>query len=129
MILLGSDGIFDKLQNEEIFKIVREEARAHTEIMPSKIQLYSFDHLATVCGAGVNAVMRAAMQQESTDNLTVVILAFKNFVAFLKTLQVYRKEVAHHRSPTEVPIIKVQEKTDYLYLKTDPTLQDQKYNL
>ena len=37
MILLGSDGIFDKLQNEEIFKIVRQEARAHTEIMPSKI--------------------------------------------------------------------------------------------
>jgi serine/threonine protein phosphatase PrpC len=37
MILLGSDGIFDKLQNDDIFKIVREEARSHSEIMPSKI--------------------------------------------------------------------------------------------
>lgn len=37
MILLGSDGIFDKLQNDDICKFVREEARAHTEIMPAKI--------------------------------------------------------------------------------------------
>ena len=61
MILLGSDGIFDKLQNEDIFKFVTEEARAYTENMPAKIQLYSFDHVAAVCGQCVDAVMRAAM--------------------------------------------------------------------
>jgi hypothetical protein len=36
MILLGSDGVFDKLQNDDIFKFVREEARAYSEIMPAK---------------------------------------------------------------------------------------------
>lgn len=38
MILMGSDGIFDKLQNDEIYKIVRNETRAYTEdLMPAKI--------------------------------------------------------------------------------------------
>lgn len=82
--------------------------------------------MAQVCGAGVDAVMRAAMQQESTDNLSVVILAFKNFVPFLKNLQVSRKEAAHQRNLSEIPIIKMQEKAvpDRRYLQADPTLQD-----
>ena len=37
MILLGSDGIFDKLQNDEIFNIVWEETRTYTENLPANI--------------------------------------------------------------------------------------------
>ena len=37
LILLGSDGVFDKLENEDIFKMIREEARSYSETMPSKV--------------------------------------------------------------------------------------------
>jgi len=37
MILLGSDGIFDKLQNEEIFNLIWEETRIYTENLPANI--------------------------------------------------------------------------------------------
>jgi len=37
MILLGSDGIFDKLDNENIYRVVWEETRAFTESLPANI--------------------------------------------------------------------------------------------
>lgn len=47
--------------------------------MPSDIEVGSFQHVTACCGAAVNGVMRNAMEKESTDNLSVVLLVFQNF--------------------------------------------------
>jgi hypothetical protein len=47
--------------------------------MSDEIKSGSFDHVIACCSASVNGVMRSAMESESTDNLSVVLLAFKHF--------------------------------------------------
>ena len=47
--------------------------------MSDDIKSGSFEHVVACASSSVNAVMRGAMESESTDNLSVVLLAFKNF--------------------------------------------------
>ena len=65
-ILLGSDGIFDKLSNKEILQASWTGNRVGQDTH-------------TVASQSVNNVMSAAMARKSLDNLTVVIIAFANF--------------------------------------------------
>lgn len=47
--------------------------------MSDEIKSGSFEHVIACCNVSVNGVMRSAMESESTDNLSVVLLAFKHF--------------------------------------------------
>ena len=51
--------------------------------MTSDISFGSFEHVTACCGAAVNGVMRTAMENESTDNLSVILLVFQNFKTVL----------------------------------------------
>jgi serine/threonine protein phosphatase PrpC len=79
-ILLGSDGIFDYLDNQSIHELVLGYSQ-NTE-----------NSLHFCCAEAVNAVIRAAMQRESTDNLSVVIIALKPFM----------REITVRRLPSEI---------------------------
>ena len=83
-VLLGSDGIFDYLDNSQVSKIVRAGCR---EVVTEVHKAGSFEHTAMCCGQAVNAVMRSAMRMESTDNLSCVVLALKNFHSLASTDQ------------------------------------------
>lgn len=67
-VLLGSDGVFDKMTNKEAVAEVwtslaqRREATVHKQ-----------------CGLAVESVLRSAMDRRSMDNVTVVMVAFKGF--------------------------------------------------
>jgi protein phosphatase 2C family protein 2/3 len=78
-ILLGSDGIYDHLDNKQIKAVVQNESREHSETMSEEIKSGSFEHVVACCSASVNGVLRSAMESESTDNLSVVLLTFKHF--------------------------------------------------
>lgn len=67
-IVLGSDGIFDKLTNKEILYAAWAGKN-------NKVGLDSH----TTASSCVNSVISAALARKSMDNLTVVIIAFKNF--------------------------------------------------
>ena len=54
-------------------------ARNFTDLMPEHFEMGSFEHASGCCGAGVDSVMKDAMDAESTDNLSVVLLAFKHY--------------------------------------------------
>ncbi len=69
-ILLGCDGIFDKLTSNEAVEIVWNKARALTHRGKS---------MHEICGECVVAVLQQAMEHRSLDNVTVVMIAFKNF--------------------------------------------------
>lgn len=47
----------------------------------------TFEHVAQVCGESVDKVMSAAMDRESMDNLSVVIMSYKNFSRFLESIE------------------------------------------
>ena len=73
-ILIASDGVFDRLTNEEVVSLAwgfNESNRLNNE--------RSALNLNEVCGQSIERIMKAAMLRESLDNLSVVMIAFKNF--------------------------------------------------
>lgn len=80
-ILIGSDGVFDKLSNEDIHKVSVQtiwKDYAEYEKKAVGLQKGSFEHITHALGAAVDAVITKAMDQDSTDNLSVIVLGFKN---------------------------------------------------
>lgn len=53
--------------------------REYSEKMTTDVKAGSFEHIAACCGIGVNSVLKRAMESESTDNISVVLLVFENF--------------------------------------------------
>ena len=66
-----------------------DEARQKTEAMKvsARHNQGSFGHVAQVVGESVDKVMSLAMELESMDNLSVVIISFKNFTKFLESIE------------------------------------------
>ena len=76
-IVLGCDGIFDKLENIAVIQAAWEGAKKKY-----------FDRSQVIhqnCGAAVEQILKASVAEKSLDNITVVIIAFKNFRKSLKT--------------------------------------------
>jgi protein phosphatase 2C family protein 2/3 len=67
-VLLGSDGVFDKLTNKEAVADVWASLAKGRE--PT---------LHRQCGAAVESVLRDSLERRSLDNVTVVMIAFKGF--------------------------------------------------
>ena len=88
-ILIGCDGIFDKLSSEDAGKIVWKRAKAASQ---------RGCNIHEICGECVVGVLQEAMEHRSLDNVTVVMIAFKNFKRSLK-LHLERKQqtkIAEH---------------------------------
>jgi len=75
-IILGCDGIFDKLSNQKVFKACWEASKK------------SFKNRATpihgLCGLAVEAVLKASVADKTMDNITAVMISFKHFKKSLK---------------------------------------------
>ncbi len=69
-LLVGCDGIFDRLSTIEAGRIVWETARVTQRLGRS---------IHEICGECAKEVMRRAMRKRSSDNLTVVLIAFEGF--------------------------------------------------
>ena len=75
-ILIGCDGIFDKMDNKETIhliwqNILENQKKSNTE--PSASDVHS------QCGKGVDCILRTSALRKACDNLTVVIIAFDHF--------------------------------------------------
>lgn len=75
-VVLGCDGIFDKLNNEQVIQATWESARKNFKERTQTIH--------QVCGMAVEKIMKASVAERTMDNITVVIIAFKNFKKMLK---------------------------------------------
>lgn len=75
-IVLGCDGIFDKLSNMQCIQATWESSRKNYKDRGQTIH--------SVCGLGVEKVMKASVAEKTADNITVVVIAFKNFKKCLK---------------------------------------------
>lgn len=70
-LLLGCDGIFDKISNAEVLKQAWIAAKKNFHAKEQPIH--------QICGYVVEQVMKASVSYKTLDNITVVMLAFKNF--------------------------------------------------
>ena len=76
-IVLGCDGIFDKLSNTEVIQAAWESAKKKFTDRSQAIHQN--------CGSAVEAILKSSVAERSLDNITVVIIAFKNFRKALKS--------------------------------------------
>ena len=67
-IFIG-DGIFDRLQNDEIFH----------KIWGYKRKGVVFNDIRELCGKITDGIIKYSMQKQSIDNVSVIFIAFKNF--------------------------------------------------
>ena len=75
-LLLGCDGIFDRLENDKIIN----------KIWESKKQGEVITDIHSLCGKITDAIIKYSMAKDSVDNVSVVFVAFKNFEKKMKDL-------------------------------------------
>lgn len=74
--MLGCDGIFDKLSDQQVMRAVWESVRKRYKQQDTSLHLLS--------GAAVETVLKLSVEQKTADNITVVIVMFKNLKKTLK---------------------------------------------
>ena len=86
--ILGCDGIFDRLKSTEVFECVNVILNKSKELLEKNIKYNnSFNtnydrkiNMNTICGNIVDLILRASMIRKSYDNVTCVIVAFKDLL-------------------------------------------------
>ena len=61
----------------------------------------SFEHVSNCCGEAVDKTLLAAMEKESMDNLSVVIITFPNFTRLLESIEPQQGKVSQQRNRTQ----------------------------
>ena len=85
--ILGCDGIFDRLKSYEVFKCANVIIDKSKEILENNKFNNSFNtsyekriNMNTTCGNIVDMILRASMLRKSYDNVTCIIVAFKDLL-------------------------------------------------
>jgi len=110
-IVLGCDGVFDKLSSEEtiqcVWNSIEPTAKVHKK-----------------CGIGVETILKNALYRESLDNVTALIIALPSFADPL-TEKLVKKERENKenevrvitKTETRSPLKKAIEKRQFYYRK------------
>lgn len=77
-ILIGCDGIFDKMDNKEAVHLAWQSILERRQGDKSK----KLD-VHQACGIAVDSILRTSALRKACDNLTVVMIAFDHFEAFI----------------------------------------------
>ena len=81
-IIIGSDGIFDKLKNDQINQIVWDIANfqrtRHLSVAGTQAT-----NLHQICGLITDEIIQSAARNHSIDNISVVFVAFKKFENYI----------------------------------------------
>ena len=85
--ILGCDGIFDRLKSYEVFKCANIIIDKSKEILEDNKFNHCFNtsydkkiNMNTTCGNIVDMILRASMLRKSYDNVTCIIVAFKDLL-------------------------------------------------
>lgn len=74
-VVIGSDGIFDKLSNEQIGETVWSVVREH--------QGNNNYTLHEICGRAADEILREAAKLKSMDNISIIVIAFKRLQDYI----------------------------------------------
>jgi hypothetical protein len=67
-IVIGSDGIFDQMSNEDVSKCVWQTLK----------QSNKGKNLHSICGESVDVILKTSLAQKSLDNVTCLLIALPN---------------------------------------------------
>ena len=78
--ILGSDGIFDQLTNQDIFECVSLVYNRNIKLLKNKENQYQKKDLHITCGEIINLILNASIERKSLDNVTCIIVCFKDIL-------------------------------------------------
>ena len=79
--ILGCDGVFEQLKNEDIFECVSLVINSNKrEINNTKKKDNQKKDIHSICGDIVNLILNASMQRKSFDNVTCIFILFKDIL-------------------------------------------------
>ena len=86
--IMGCDGIFDRIKSYEIFKCVDTVVEKEKELINKNVKYNNtfntcYDrkiNMNTTCGNIVDIILRLAMIRKSYDNVTCIMIAFKDLI-------------------------------------------------
>jgi superoxide dismutase len=84
------DGVFDKMNNQETIDIAWDAARRQYK---QNTQNPANQSIHAICGQSIELVLKASVASRTLDNITGVLISFKNFRKTLKN------EAASERPP------------------------------
>ena len=87
-IILASDGIYDKLSNNDIMKCVSMTVN----------EADSTKTINEICSDSVECIAKNALNRKSLDNVSVLMLAFNNFKNFVN----YKRRQSEHIIPKPI---------------------------
>lgn len=94
-IVLGSDGIFDKLSNEMIGDIVWNVIREHQHNTAVSVH--------QICGKAADEILREAARLKTMDNISIVVIAFKKLQDYLETIRYSQDYTPTHNNNHNSP--------------------------
>lgn len=74
-VILGCDGIFDKLSSKEVVEVAWQTIRS----FQNSCDLSDQSNYTSMLDQCVNNILKRAMAQRSEDNVTVIMVCFKDF--------------------------------------------------
>ena len=91
-IFMGCDGIFDRLSNEDVCSVFWD-VRRHNRIAS----------LSSVCKTAVDSILREAMERESYDNVTGVMICLNDNCDDIDTSVYHNLVSRNNRMPNNLP--------------------------
>ena len=114
-IVIGSDGIFDKLSNHDLGEIVWNVVREHQQNL--SVSLHA------ICGKAADEILKEAAKQKSMDNISIVMIAFKPLQDYLDKVR-FCKDQNEDQEQTPQAMSEAPKN----YWTTDSKSQSQKVN-
>ena len=110
--ILGCDGIFDRLKSSEVFKCANIIIDKSRELLEKNIEYNNYFNtyydkiinMHTTCGNIVDMILRLSMLRKSYDNVTCIMVAFKDLLYnnnsnFENSREFKRKENKYENRP------------------------------
>ena len=110
--ILGCDGIFDRLKSSEVFKCANIIIDKSRELLEKNIEYNNYFNtyydkiinMHTTCGNIVDMILRLSMLRKSYDNVTCIMVAFKDLLYnnnsnFENSREFKRKENMYENRP------------------------------
>jgi len=82
-IVIGCDGIFDKMDSKDSIQIAWQSVLSHNLKLNNWGKDYKTKPTSTnqhqICGLAVDSLLKCCAMRRTCDNITVVVVAFDNF--------------------------------------------------